>query len=90
LDAPVFAVSYTAVNDRPAGRELGYMTIANSKLEAVSKVDGQETSAFAAGGYDVPQLTPIGNLKDLLAATNGSQCDMSGAQTTGSDPMSCE
>jgi hypothetical protein len=57
------------------------MTIANSKLEGQS---GE------AGGYDVPQLTPIGNLKDLLAATNGSQCDLSGAQATGTDPMACE
>jgi hypothetical protein len=42
---------------------------------------GEKTS-LKTGGYEAPQLTPIGNLRDLLATGTGSGCDE--AETPGS------
>jgi hypothetical protein len=49
-----------------------------------------ETGVGEAGTYEPPQLTPIGNLKDLLAATTGSTCDaFEGTPGSGTDPDAC-
>jgi hypothetical protein len=40
-------------------------------------------------GYERPELTPIGNLHDLLARDTGSQCDESNNPATGSDMTAC-
>lgn len=49
-----------------------------------------ETVVGGGGSYEAPQLTPIGNLKDLLAATTGSTCDaIEQTPGSGTDPDSC-
>lgn len=49
-----------------------------------------ENASLQAEGYEAPQLTPIGNLRDLLATGTGSQCDETFQQGTGTDPDICE
>lgn len=52
-----------------------------SELDAKSPVTDES--------YEAPQLTPIGNLRDLLATGTGSQCDEIGDPGTGTDPDIC-
>ena len=55
-----------------------------------NQLDGKELSVGEGtnGGYERPELTPIGNLHDLLAAETGSQCDGTGPGS-GTDPSAC-
>jgi hypothetical protein len=46
-------------------------------------------ASLQAGGYEAPELTPIGNLRDLLATGTGSQCDESEQPATGTEPALC-
>jgi hypothetical protein len=52
------------------------------------KLDGKDESVGTEGAYERPELTPIGNLHDLLAAVTGSQCDGTGP-ASGSDSTTC-
>jgi hypothetical protein len=42
----------------------------------------------AIGPYEAPRLTPIGNLRDLLAGDGGTSCDSATTQPSGGhDPV---
>ena len=61
------------------------MTRPDDALEAASAV----RTSSPAPKYEAPRLTPIGNLRDVLAATTGSACDGTNNPATGSDPSLC-
>lgn len=48
-----------------------------------------ETEAQQVESYEAPLLTPIGNLRDLLATGTGSQCDEAMVEGLGTDPDLC-
>lgn len=52
-------------------------------------LNGNEDVEGAEGDYERPQLTPIGNLHDLLAFESGSQCDEGHGPASGTDAGEC-
>jgi hypothetical protein len=58
-------------------------------MTAIDSRPDTASDAATPPPYEPPMLSPLGNLHDLLATTNGSACDGSNNPSSGSNPDDC-